>query len=158
MRVVNFVLRVLGWLVIVIFQIAVSFLVIFLFSVVFAGVDTTSRLGWLALLFFIWLGYVIGVNLVGDAYLRWVQKSLPLLPILRLLGTMIGAIIPLLILLPIGFSVPVGDAGSSFSTLVTNDWQPVLAQAALFTAILGYYLPGMLVRKKPQTVGDTEMS
>ncbi len=137
MRLINFVLRVLGWVVIVILQIAVSFLVIFFFSVVFAGLDTTSRLGWLALLFFIWLGYVIGVNLVGDAYLHWVQKTFPLLTLPRLLGTMIGAIIPLIILLPSGFSVPVGDVGSTFSTLVTNDWQPVLAQAALFTAILG---------------------
>ncbi len=155
MGIVKFVLRILGWIVIVIFQIAVSLFVIFLFTVVLAGVDTTSRPGWLALLFFIWLGYVIGVNLVGDIYFHWLQKTFPLLPSQRLIGTMLGALIPLIILLPIGYSVPVGDAGSSFATLVTNGWQPILVQASLFTAILGYYLPGVIPPKKPQTIGDT---
>ncbi len=147
MSVINFIVRVLGWLVTIILQITFAFLVIFLFSVVFAGVDTTSRLGWYLLLFFIWLGYIIGVNLVGYASLRWVWKTVRLLPTQRLLGTMVGALIPLLILLPIGLSVPVGDQGTRFYDLVTNNWQPILAQAALFTAILGYYLPSALKPK-----------
>ncbi len=147
MSVINFIVRVLGWLVTIILQITFAFLVIFLFSVVFAGVDTTSRLGWFLLLFFIWLGYIIGVNLVGYASLRWLWKTVRLLPTQRLLGTMVGALIPLLILLPIGLSVPVGDQGTRFYDLVTNNWQPILAQASLFTAILGYYLPGVLKPK-----------
>ena len=53
-------------------------------------------------------------------------------------------LIPLLILLPIGFSVPVGDTGTHFYDLVTNNWQPILAQASLFIAIVGYYVPGMI--------------
>src|SRR4030042_1389802 len=92
-------------------QSAASFLIIFLFSVIFAGVDSTSRLGWLALLFAIWLGYVIGFNLVGYAALRWFRNGIPLLTRQRLIGTVIGAFIPLLILLVIGYSVPVGGAG-----------------------------------------------
>ncbi len=144
MRILNLIIRVLGWLLTIFIQISVAFLVIFLFSVIFAGLDTTSRLGWLLLLFFIWLGYVIGVNLVGYAALRWVWRLSRLLPLQRLLATMVGALIPLLILLPIGFSVPVGDQGSRFYDLVTNNWQPILAQAALFTAILGYYIPSVL--------------
>src|SRR5512143_1442209 len=102
MKVINLIARVLGWLVTIVLQITASFFIIFIFSVIFAGIDTTSRLGWIALLFFIWLGYVLGVNLVGYASLRWIWKSSPLLPIYRLVGTMIGAVIPLLILLPIG--------------------------------------------------------
>ncbi len=144
MGILNLITRVLGWLLTIFIQISVSFLAIFLFSVIFAGIDTTSRLGWLLLLFFIWLGYVIGVNLVGYASLRWVWRIARLLPGRRLLATMVGALIPLLILLPIGFSVPVGDQGSRFYDLVTNNWQPILAQASLFTAILGYYVPSVL--------------
>jgi hypothetical protein len=144
MRVLKFILRLIGWLVTIIIQIAASFLIIFLFSVIFAGADTTSRVGWLALLFVIWLGYVIGINLVGQAALRWVWKNFRLLTPQRLVGTMVGALIPLLILLPIGYIVPVGDQGTRFYDLVTNNWQPILAQAALFTAILGYYLPSLL--------------
>jgi hypothetical protein len=63
----------------------------------------------------------------------------------RLLGTAIGAAIPLLILLPIGFSVPVGASGTRFYDLVTNNWQPILAQASLFAAIVGYYASGKLI-------------
>lgn len=147
MKAINLIARILGWLVTIILQITASFLIIFLFSVIFGGIDTTSRLGWIALLFFIWLGYVLGVNLIGYASLRWIWKNIPLLPIQRLVGTMIGAFIPLLILLPIGYSVPVGDSGSSFFNLVTNNWQPILAQVSLFASILGYYVPGVLKPK-----------
>jgi len=147
--VIKLILRLVGWLVTIILQIAASFLIIFLFSVVFAGVDTTSRLGWLGLLVFIWLGYVIGVNLVGYVVLRWVWKDIRLLTAQRLVATMVSALIPLLILLPIGYSVPVGDEGSRFYDLVTNNWQPILAQASLFTAILGYYVPSVLGFKRP---------
>lgn len=144
MKVIKFILRLVGWLVTIILQIAVSIIIIFLFSVIFAGVDTSSRLSWLVLLFFIWLGYVIGVNLVGYGALRWVWKNIRLLTNQRLVATMIGALIPLLILLPIGYSIPMGDEGTRFGDLVTKNWQPILAQASLFTAILGFYIPGVL--------------
>jgi hypothetical protein len=144
MALIKFVFRILDWVVTILLEIVFSYLVIFLFSVIFAGVDTTSRSGWLLLLFFIWLGYVIGVFLVGYGSLRWVRKEPRLLPKQRLLATIVGALIPLLILLPIGFSVPVGDQGSRFYYLVTSNWQPILAQASLFTAIVGFYLPGVL--------------
>lgn len=153
MNVLKTVLRIIGWLVTIIFQIAASFLIIFLFSVIFAGVDTTSRSGWLALLFFIWLGYVVGIDLVGWVALRWVWKVRPL-PISRLVATMIGALIPLLILLPIGFSLPVDVQGSQFYDLVTNHWQPILAQASLFTGILAYYIPGV-IKLKPDLAGES---
>jgi hypothetical protein len=51
MGVIKFVLHLFGWLVTVIFQILASYLVIFLFSIIFSGLDTTSRAGWLASLF-----------------------------------------------------------------------------------------------------------
>jgi hypothetical protein len=149
MKVINFILRLLGWMVTIILQIAVSFLIIFLFSVIFSGVGSISRLDWLGLLFYIWLGYVIGINLVGYVSLRWAWKYLYLLPTQRLLGSMIGAFIPLLILLPIGYSVPVGDSGSRFYDLVSNNWQPILAQVSLFASLIGYYVPSVL---KPKVV------
>jgi hypothetical protein len=148
MSVVNFILRLLGWLITIILQIATSFLIIFLFSVIFAGVDTVSRPGWLFLLIAIWLGYVIGINLVGQLALRWIWKGIRLLAMQRLVGSMVGALLPLLILLGVGLSVPLGDVGSSFYNIVTSNWQPILAQASLFTAIVGFYVPGVLKRSK----------
>jgi hypothetical protein len=154
MGVIKFILRLIGWLVTIIFQVTGSFLIIFLFSVVFAGVDTQSRLGWLALLFVIWVSYVIGINLVGQAALRWIWKGSRLLGWQRLIGTAVGALIPLLILLPIGYSVPVGDEGTRFYDLVSNNWQPILAQASLFAAIVGFYFPGLLKTNKEPVTGE----
>jgi hypothetical protein len=144
MGVLKFILRLLGWLITILLQIAASYFVIFILSVIFAGVDKTTRAGWLATLVGIWFGYVVGVTLVGLAALRWLWKVEHLLPVQRLLGTAIGALIPLLILLPIGFSVPVGGFGTSFYDVVTNNWQPILAQASIFAAVVGFYVPGML--------------
>ncbi len=143
MAVLRFILHVIGWLLTIIFQIVASFLIIFVLSVIFSGVDTTSRAGWLASLSTIWIGYVIGINLLGQIALRWVWKGVRVLAIPRLIGTAIGALIPLLVLLPIGFAIPVGDTGTRFYDVITNNWQPILAQASLFAAILGYFIPGM---------------
>ena len=143
MAAIKFILHIIGWMVTIILQIALSFLIIFLFSVFFADVGSTSRLGWLALLFVIWLAYVIGINLVGSVALRWVWKGIQHLTTLRLIGTAVGALIPLLILLAIGYGEPVGNQGTSFYDLVSNKWQPVLTQTSLFAAIVGFYAPGL---------------
>lgn len=144
MGVLRFIARVIGWLVTIILQIAASFLIIFIFSVVLAGADTQTRVGWLALIFMVWLGYVIGINLVGYLAFKRVWHGVKLLTRQRLVGSAVGAFIPLLFLLVIGYSVPVGAEGTRFYDLVTNNWQPILAQASLFAAILGYYVPGIL--------------
>ncbi|GEM_PF-1449353 len=152
MRVIQFVTDVLGWLLTLVFQVVISYLVVFLLSVIFDGVDTSTRLGWLESLLGIWLGYLIGVNLVGQITLRWAWRSARLLPRSRLLASALGGLIPLLILLPIGYSIPIGATGTAFYQLVTNNWQPILAQVALFTCILGFYLPGVMpAMRKPAT-------
>jgi hypothetical protein len=148
MNVVKFILRLVGWLITIILQIAASFAMILLFSIIFSGVDTISRPGWLFLLFGIWLGYIIGINLVGQVALRWVWKGFRVLTVQRLVSSMIAALLPLLVLLGIGLGVPIGDVGTDFYDIVTNHWQPILAQTSLFTAIVGYYLPDFLKRNR----------
>jgi hypothetical protein len=148
MGLIKFILHIIGWLFTIILQIELSFLIIFLFSLFFADVGSTSRMGWLGLLFVIWLAYVVGINLVGSVALRWVWKGIQHLATLRLIGTAVGALIPLLILLVIGYRVPVGNEGTRFYDLVTNYWQPVLTQTSLFAAIVGYYVPGLLRGKR----------
>jgi hypothetical protein len=51
-------------------------------------------------------------------------------------------------LLPIGYSLPMGEGGSRFYDVVTNTWQPILAQVSLFASILSFYLSGM-IKPKP---------
>jgi hypothetical protein len=154
MGVIKFIIRIIGWLVTIIFQVAGSYLTIFLLSLIVGWVEIQSRLGWLALLFVVWLSYMVGINLVGQAALRWVWKSDKLLVAQRLIGTAVGAIIPLLILLAIGFSVPIGGAGTQYYDLVTNNWQPIMAQASVFAGILGFYLPGLLKSNKEHVIGE----
>ena len=151
MRVIQFITDILSWLLTLVFQVVVSYLVVFLLSVIFSGVDVSSRLGWLESLLGLWLGYLIGVNLVGQVTLRWAWKSVRPLALPRLVGSAVGALIPLLILLPIGYSIPIGATGTQFYDLVTNNWQPILAQASLFAAILGFYVPGMLPANRAGT-------
>ena len=139
----RFILYVLGWLFTIILQIAASYIIIVIITFIFAGLDTTTRSGWLVTLFFLWFGYITGVTLVGLAALRWAWKSAHLDPRRRLLGAAVGAIVPLLVLIPIGFSVPAGDFGAGINDLVGNTWQPALAQASVFCAVVGFYLPGI---------------
>jgi hypothetical protein len=80
----------------------------------------------------------------GQAAFRWVWKDTNPLTWQRLIGTAIGAVVPLIILLLIGVGVPVGSAGTRFYDLEKNNWQPILTQASLFTAIVGFYIPGVL--------------
>jgi hypothetical protein len=148
MNVVKFILRLIGWLITILLQIVASFAVILLFSILFSGIDSISRSGWLFLLFGIWLGYVVGINLVGQAALRWFWKDFHLLTVQRLVSSMVGAVLPLLVLIGIGLGVPVGDVGTDFYDIVTSHWQPILAQASLFTAIVGYYLPEFYKRNR----------
>ena len=150
MGVIKFILCVFGWLVTFVLQVAASFLTVFLFSVIFGWVNTLSRIGWLFLILIIWSGYMIGINLVGQAALKWVWKGSRRIVPLRMIGSAVGVLIPLLILVPIGYSVPMGDEGTQFYDLVSNNWQPILAQTSLFAGIVGFYIPGFLRSSKTE--------
>ena len=144
MSVIKFILRLLGWMVTIICQAVISFLIIFLFLIIFGGVNTHTPFGWLFLLFLVWLGYTVGVNVIGQAALRWVWKERNLRRRQRLVGSAVGALIPLLILLPLGYSIPAGETGRAVYDLASNTWQPILAEVALLTAIVGFYIPGLI--------------
>jgi len=144
MRLLKSILRMLGLLVTLILQAAATQLVVFLFSIIFSWIDISTRLGWILLLVMIWLGYVLGINLVGWLALRYAWKEFSPLTLQRLIGSAIGVLFPLLILLIIGYTVPVGDVGTPFYDLVTNNWQPILAQTAVLAGLIGYYVPGVV--------------
>jgi hypothetical protein len=154
MGVLKFILRVIGWMVTIIVQVAASNIVVFIFSLLFGWMEIKTLLGWLTLLFAVWLGYVIGVNLAGQAALRLVWKDVSPLTRQRLIGSAVGALVPLLLLLVIGYSVSIGTQGSNFYDLVTNNWQPILAQVSMFAAVLGFYIPGIMKISTETKMGD----
>jgi hypothetical protein len=96
MGAIKFILRLIGWVVTITLQMVVSYQIIYMLSVIFAEVDSTSRLGRLFLLFMIWLGYVVGISAVGLVAISWVWKGVRRLELQRLIGAAIGAFIPLL--------------------------------------------------------------
>jgi hypothetical protein len=145
MGVLKFILRVIGWLVTIIIQVAAANIVVFIFSLLFGWMEIKTLLGWLTLLFAVWLGYVIGINLAGQAVLRLVWRDVRPLTRQRLIGSAVGALVPLLVLVVIGYSFSHGSQGSNFYDMVTNNWQPILAQASLFAAIVGFYIPVMVI-------------
>jgi hypothetical protein len=154
MGVLKFILRVIGWMVTIIVQVAASNIVVFIFSLLFGWMEIKTLLGWLTLLFAVWLGYVIGVNLAGQAALRLVWKDVSPLTRQRLIGSAVGALVPLLLLLVIGYSVSIGTQSSNFYDLVTNNWQPILAQVSMFAAVLGFYIPGIMKISTETKMGD----
>jgi hypothetical protein len=154
MGVLKFILRVIGWMVTIIVQVAASNIVVFIFSLLFGWMEIKTLLGWLTLLFAVWLGYVIGVNLAGQAALRLVWRDVSPLTRQRLIGSAVGALVPLLLLLVIGYSVSIGTQGSNFYDLVTNNWQPILAQVSMFAAVLGFYIPGIMKISTETKMGD----
>jgi hypothetical protein len=138
----------------IIVQVAASNIVVFIFSLLFGWMEIKTLLGWLTLLFAVWLGYVIGVNLAGQAALRLVWRDVRPLTRQRLIGSALGALVPLLLLLVIGYSVSIGTQGSNFYDLVTNNWQPILAQVSMFAAVLGFYIPGIMKISTETKMGD----
>ncbi len=47
-----------------------------------------------------------------------------------------------------------GSKGTQSFDLVTNNWQPILAQAALFLGVVGFYIPGLLKSNKESVIGE----
>ena len=72
----------------------------------------------------------------------------------QLIGTAVGVMILLLILMAIGYCVSTGSEGTQYYDLVTHNWQPILAQAALFLGAVGFYIPGLLKSNKESMIGE----
>jgi hypothetical protein len=153
MAVIKSILRLLGWLLTMIAQVIASNITVFIFSLLFGWMVIDTHLEWFVLLFIVWFAYVLGVNLAGQAALRLTWKSVRPLTRERIIGSAIGAMIPLLALFLLGLTVPFGNTGSEFYDLVTDNWQPILAQASMFATVLGFYIPALII-PKPKPVVD----
>jgi hypothetical protein len=102
-----------------------------------------SQYPWLINMALLWLGITIGMYLGGVPF--FFQKSFnPKKSLVRFATTALGAFIPVLLLVLLGFGL--GIHNSIYVTLA-----PILAFSALALSLLGFFVPGWISRKSITT-------
>lgn len=144
----KFLWKLIAWIFTVFLQAISAFILIFVLSIIFANANVANRTGWLATLAGVAAGYTTGIwaSGIGLLHIRKTQSTAPI--VLRLFFTAAGTLLPLLIIVIIGWS---GYTPARMDTAaqqrIINFWQPLLAQVALATGLIGFYLPGWMKTK-----------
>ena len=123
--------RILAWVGVVILQLIMSQVTTFLASLLFPGMEKiqqTSSALFAAILAFT---FTLGIFLVGWLAIKWHWLKEKPMTLYRLGGTLLGAILPLIIALVIYPSLEPGNPFFFISILVS---------------ILGFHLPGWVMR------------
>lgn len=144
------ILRIVGWIFTILNQAVMGYLTIFLFSVMGSTLltpDNTSWGGWLINLLLVWLGFGIGVYSVGALSLNLGWSGSPKKYRARLIGTAIGGLIPILVLIGIRMVIAPNGTESQFKDVIANQWQPRLTSSSLVTGLVGFFLPGWMGKK-----------
>ena len=121
-----------------------NFTLLFLFQIVigllgFVISGKMSQYSWLTNMSLLWLGITIGMYLGGVPF--FFQKSfLPKKSLVRFATTALGAFVPVLLLVLLGFGL--GIHNSIYVTLA-----PILAFSALALSLLGFFIPGWIYQK-----------
>ena len=121
-----------------------NFTLLFLFQIVigllgFVISGKMSQYSWLTNMSLLWLGITIGMYLGGVPF--FFQKSfLPKKSLVRFATTALGAFVPVLLLVLLGFGL--GIHNSIYVTLA-----PILAFSALALSLLGFFMPGWIYQK-----------
>jgi len=144
------ILRIAGWIFTILNQAVMGYVTIFLFSVLGSTLfspDITSWGGWITILLFVWLGFVIGVYSVGALSLNLGWSGSPKKYRQRLFFTLMGGVIPILVLIGIRLAIAPNGTESQYKEVIANLWQPRLTSSSLVTGLLGFYLPGWIGKK-----------
>jgi hypothetical protein len=120
----------------IIVQFIFSMAVVFLFSLIFARIDTHTLLGWLAVIAGIWIGFTVGICAGG--WIMLLLRKLPLRAGLNLWLTAAAAAIPLFILVIMSLRFEPILEGEAFDRFIAS-WQPTLAQFSLLTGLFGFH-------------------
>jgi hypothetical protein len=125
--------RVLAWLGVVILQLIMTQVVTFLASLVFPNLEwVQTRIPWVFAIFLA-TAFSIGTFLVGWLAIHWNWlRAVPRIP-MRLLGTVLGAILPLILAL---FLYPTLEPGNPFFLV------------SILGSILGFHFPGLFPKKQ----------
>ena len=120
------------WLVVLFFQFIMTQGVLLLLSLLFPVTDNILETQPLLFLFIVWLCWTAGAFLVGWLAVAKGWLNIPTQYLQRLMGTLIGALIPLLAALIFYHPLEPGNP---------------MYFIAMATAVLGFYLPDLVRRK-----------
>ena len=141
------ILRIAGWIFTILNQAVMGYVTIFLFyalgSSLFSSNKTTWG-DWLSTLMVVWLGFAIGVYSVGALSLNLGWSGSPKKYRQRLFFTLMGGVIPILVLIGIRLAIAPNGTESQYKEVIANLWQPRLTSSSLVTGLLGFYLAGWL--------------
>ena len=143
------ILRIAGWVFTIANQAVMGYVTIFLFSVMGStlfSLDSTAWGDWLSILLVVWVGFAIGVYSIGALSLNLGWSGSPKKYRQRLFFTLMGGVIPILVLIGIRLAIAPNGTESQFQEVIANLWQPRLTSSSLGTGLLGFYLPGWINR------------
>ncbi len=139
---------VLGWGITFIAQVVLSFLLVEVFrlAVVPAAVTTVGE--FIIIPLTIWVSYLVGVFCIGMLSLI-IRKMKPYYTVLRLVGTLVIALIPMAILVFLGLTVGIENQ-ADFQEIVLDRMVPYYTQLNVVFSLLGFYLPSWFKKMAPK--------
>lgn len=139
---------IIGWGVTFIAQVVLSFLLVEVFNltVVPAAITTVSE--FIIIPLSIWVSYLVGVFGIGMLSLI-IRKMKPYYTVLRLVGSLVMALIPMAILVFLGLSVGI-DNQAEFQEIVLDRMVPYYTQLNVVFSLLGFYLPSWFKKMAPK--------
>jgi hypothetical protein len=141
--------NIFGWMISIILQILISFLLLELLKLFFYPDSVRTTGEFLSIPLAIWVSFFVGIFGIGMLSLL-VRKVTPLNPGLRLLSTAVMIIIPLSILVFLGLTVGIENQ-KDFEEIVLGRMVTYYTQLTVVFSLLGFYIPTWFKVLQPKT-------
>lgn len=139
---------VFGWGITLIAQVALSFLLVEVFNLAVVPTAITTDGEFIIIPLTIWSSYLVGVFGIGMLSLI-IRKMKPYYTLLRLVGTLVMALIPMAILVFLGLTVGIENQ-TEFQEIVLDRMVPYYTQLNVVFSLLGFYLPSWFKNMAPK--------
>lgn len=136
-----------AWAVTLTAQITLSFVLVELFKSTLVPATITTDAEFLTIPLTIWVSFLIGIFGLGMLSLV-MRKIKPYYTLLRFLGTLVMALLPMVLLVFLGLSAGLENT-VEFQEIVLGRMVPYYTQLNIVFSLLGFYLPSWFKRNAP---------
>lgn len=136
-----------AWAVTLTAQITLSFVLVELFKSTLVPATITTDAEFLTIPLTIWVSFLIGIFGLGMLSLV-MRKITPYYTLLRFLGTLVMALLPMVLLVFLGLSAGLENT-VEFQEIVLGRMVPYYTQLNIVFSLLGFYLPSWFKRNAP---------
>ena len=136
-----------AWAVTLTAQIIFSFVLVELFNATLVPETITTVTEFLIIPLTIWASFLIGIFAIGMLSLV-MRKIKPYYTTLRFLGTLVMAVLPMVLLVFLGLSAGLENT-VEFQEIVLGRMVPYYTQLNIVFSLLGFYLPSWFKRNAP---------